>query len=101
MAPKKKGKKGKGKKKKSSNPEDEEKKQENEELKVDLPKFGWVKITVSNIYLKLFVTSLLTLCWFQILLAVKFGKFADSGNQSVRCIHADLAKGLHGQKEDC
>ena len=42
------GKKGKGKKKKSSNPEDEEKKQENEELKVDLPKFGWVKITVSR-----------------------------------------------------
>jgi len=48
MAPKKKGKKGKKSKKKSSNPEDEEKKQENEELKVDLPKFGWVKITVSS-----------------------------------------------------
>ena len=50
MAPKKKGKKKGGKgKKKSSNPEDEEKKQENEELKVDLPKFGWVKITVSSL----------------------------------------------------
>ena len=55
MAPKKKGKKGKKSKKKSSNPEDEEKKQENEELKVDLPKFGWVKITVST-------NTLQTLC---------------------------------------
>ena len=57
MAPKKKGKKKGGKgKKKSSNPEDEEKKQENEELKVDLPKFGWVKITVSNLIWTIYQT---------------------------------------------
>ena len=79
MAPKKKGKKGKKGKKKSSNPEDEEKKQENEELKVDLPKFGWVKITVSinpkTEIRKNFASFLILLVSF---LAVKLGEFANS-----------------------
>ena len=49
--PPKKGKKKKGskKKKKAAGEGDEDAKNENEELKVDLPKFGWVKITVSAI----------------------------------------------------
>ena len=47
MAPKKKkGAKGK-KKKKAAKGEGDEEKKENEEFKVDLPHFGWVKITVS------------------------------------------------------
>lgn len=45
-AKKKKGKKG-GKKKKKTTEGDEETKNENEELKVSLPTFGWIKITVS------------------------------------------------------
>ena len=51
--PPKKGKKKKGskKKKKAAGEGDEDAKNENEELKVDLPKFGWVKITVSAIYI--------------------------------------------------
>ena len=45
---KKKGKKGAKKgKKKAAGDGDEETKNENEELKVDLPTFGWIKITVS------------------------------------------------------
>ena len=49
MAPKKKkGKKGKKGKKKAAEG-DEEQKNENEELKVSLPKYGWIKITVSEI----------------------------------------------------
>ena len=48
MPPKKGKKKGKkGKKKKVAAEGDEDQKNENEELKVDLPTFGWVKITVS------------------------------------------------------
>ena len=50
MAPKKKkGKKGKKGKKKSSGDDDEEKKDENAEFRVELPKFGWIKIKVSSI----------------------------------------------------
>ena len=41
------GKKGKKKDKKKTADGDEETKNENEELKVDLPKYGWIKITVS------------------------------------------------------
>ena len=48
-AKKKKGKKGKGAKKKKTTEGDEEAKAENEELKVNLPTYGWVKITVSFI----------------------------------------------------
>ena len=48
-AKKKKGKKGKGAKKKKTTEGDEEAKNENEELKVNLPTYGWVKITVSFI----------------------------------------------------
>ena len=33
--------------------QDEETKNENEELKVELPKFGWIKITVSSQHLQL------------------------------------------------
>ena len=51
-AKKKKGKKGgKKKDKKNKGDGDEETKNENEELKVDLPKFGWIKITVSSPHL--------------------------------------------------
>ena len=56
-AKKKKGsKKGKKKEKKKTAEGDEETKNENEELKVDLPKYGWIKITVSYLYnlLKIF-----------------------------------------------
>ena len=50
MPPKKgkKGKKSKKGKKKSGDPDDEEKKDENAEFKVELPKFGWIKIKVKN-----------------------------------------------------
>ena len=50
MPPKKgkKGKKSKKGKKKSGDPDDEEKKDENAEFKVELPKFGWIKIKVSQ-----------------------------------------------------
>ena len=44
---KKKGKKGKGAKKKAVDPDAEEKKAEAEEFKVVMPKYGWIKITVS------------------------------------------------------
>ena len=46
-AKKKKGKKGKKASKKKTAEGDEEAKEENEALKVNLPTFGWVKITVS------------------------------------------------------
>lgn len=49
MAPKKKkGAKGK-KKKKAAKGEGDEEKKEDEQFKIDLPQFGWVKITVSII----------------------------------------------------
>ena len=49
MPPKKKGKKKGAKKgKKKTGDGDEEAKNENEELKVSIPKFGWIKITVST-----------------------------------------------------
>ena len=54
-AKKKKGKKGGKKKDKKNKDGDEETKNENEELKVELPKFGWIKITVSSVVLKAFV----------------------------------------------
>lgn len=57
---KKKGKKsskGKGKKKEGGEG-DEETKNENEELKVNLPTFGWIKITVSQSMLRLAKLSL-------------------------------------------
>ena len=58
MAPKKKkGKKGGKKGKKKSADGDEEQKNENEELKVELPKYGWIKITVS-VFLRLIVHSM-------------------------------------------
>ena len=48
MAPKKKkGAKGK-KKKKATKGEGDEEKKEDEQFKIDLPQFGWVKITVSS-----------------------------------------------------
>ena len=48
MAPKKKkGAKGK-KKKKAAKGEGDEEKKEDEQFKIDLPHFGWVKITVSK-----------------------------------------------------
>ena len=48
MAPKKKkGAKGK-KKKKAAKGEGDEEKKEDEQFKIDLPHFGWVKITVSS-----------------------------------------------------
>ena len=52
-AKKKKSKKGGKKKSKAAKEGDEETKNENEELKVELPKFGWIKITVSSQHLQL------------------------------------------------
>ena len=45
---KKKGKKG-SKKKKAVDPDAEDKKAEAEEFKVVMPKYGWIKITVSTL----------------------------------------------------
>ncbi len=58
MAPKKKkGAKGK-KKKKAAKGEGDEASKENEEFKVDLPTYGWIKITVSQLT-KYYLFSLL------------------------------------------
>lgn len=74
-AKKKKGKKGKKGGKKKVAEGDEETKNENEELKVSLPTFGWIKITVSNlctIYFKsckncLYCIQLMTLIYILIM----------------------------------
>ena len=54
---KKKSKKGGKKGKKKPTDGDEEAKNENEEMKVELPKFGWIKITVSILIKQLSPTS--------------------------------------------
>ena len=49
MPAKKKAKKGKKSKKSKKTDGDEDKKEDVEEAKIELPSFGWIKITVSNI----------------------------------------------------
>ena len=100
MAPKKKkGKKGGKKGKKKSADGDEEQKNENEELKVELPKYGWIKITVSifcAIDCKFSDGLILTFLNETVTLV----RGSNSVIQLVRCLYVDKSESDDGAKID-